>query len=136
MQTGSASSRPVLSQAKNNTTLWIGHLKTDPVDHMGGQTFTCPEEGMVDNIQLYAASVQYPGDIHLSLHEFDKESKIWGPVIAESNLLVQKTDQQQWIRFNLPALQLKKTGSYAFRVQTDNAMIGLGEAVCGNQCPF
>ncbi|MEI9807647.1 MAG: hypothetical protein WDO16_07060 [Bacteroidota bacterium] len=56
MQTMKNSSRPrpVLSQAQNNTTLWIGHLKTDPTDHFAGQTFRCPDAGQLDNIQLYS----------------------------------------------------------------------------------
>ena len=35
----SSHSRPVLSQAQNNTTLWIGHLKPHAHDHLAGQTF-------------------------------------------------------------------------------------------------
>ena len=136
MQTQPLSSRPVLSQAKNNTTLWIGHLKTDPIDHIAGQTFTCPTEGVMDNIQLYASAVQCPGDIQLSLHEFDVKSKTWGPAIAEANLEVEKADQQKWIRFGLPALPLKKESHYGFRLHTKNSMIGLGEASSGNQSPF
>jgi hypothetical protein len=128
--------RPVITQAENNTTLWIGHLQTDPTDHFGGQTFTCPEAGQLDNIQLYAASVQYPGEIQLTLHEFDASSKTWGPSIGESSVQVQKTDHNKWIRFSLPPLQLKQATTYGFRVLTGNAMIGLGEAACDNQHPF
>ena len=73
MQTLKKSSHPhpVLSQAQNNTTLWIGHLQTDPTDHFAGQTFNCPAEGQLDNIQLYSAAVQHGGDVVLTLHEFD-----------------------------------------------------------------
>ena len=126
----------LLSQAKNNTTLWIGHLQADPNDHFAGQTFTCTSEGRLDNIQLFAETVQRPCDIQLSLHEFDNGSKTWGPAIGESNLEVEKSDQQQWIRFPLPALHLKKEATYGFRVHTDNGMVGLGEAVTSNQSPF
>lgn len=128
--------RPVLTQAENNTTLWIGHLQTDPTDHFGGQTFTCPAEGKLDNIQLYAAAVQYPGDIQLTLHEFDEASKTWGPAIGESSCTVEKKDNQRWIRFSLPPLQLNKSATYGFRVYTSNAMVGLGEAACDNRHPF
>ena len=128
--------RPVISQAENNTTLWIGHLQTDPTDHYGGQTFTCPSDGQLDNIQLYASSIQYPGEIQLTVHEFDPETKTWGPSLAESSLEVKKDDHEKWIRFHLPSLQLNKASTYGFRVHTSNAMIGLGEAVCDNQNPF
>lgn len=129
-------SRPILTQTENNTTLWIGHLHSDPTDHFGGQTFTCPAEGFLDNIQLYAATVQYPGVIHLTLHEFDISSKTWGASIGRSSVNVQKDDREKWIRFSLPPLQLNKATTYGFRVHTSNAMIGLGEAATGTQHPF
>jgi hypothetical protein len=128
--------KPVLTQAENNTTLWIGHLQSDPTDHFGGQTFTCPADGQLDNIQLYAAAIQYPGDIQLTLHEFDPDSKSWGPAIGESSLNIGKADHQKWIRFSLPPVHLKKAATYGFRVYTTNAMVGLGEAACNNQHPF
>lgn len=128
--------RPVLTQAENNTTLWIGHLQTDPTDHYGGQTFTCPAEGQLDNIQLYASAVHYPGELQLSLHEFDENNKTWGPSLAEAGVEVQQTDRHKWIRFSLPAVPLKKGSTYAFRVHASNAMVGLGEAACDNQHPF
>ncbi len=128
--------RPVLTQVENNTTLWIGHLHTDPTDHFGGQTFTCPAEGQLDNIQLFASAVQYPGDIQLSLHEFDPINKTWGPSLGQCTLAVEKEDHHKWIRFSLPTLELKKQSTYGFRVKTNNALVGLGEAVCDNQHPF
>jgi hypothetical protein len=128
--------RPVITQAENNTTLWIGHLESDPTDHYGGQTFTCPAEGQLDNIQLYTASIYYPGDIQLTLHEFDAVTKTWGPSIAESTIEVRRTDDHKWIRFSLPPLHLNKAATYGFRVHTSNAMVGLGEAAADNRHPF
>ena len=128
--------RPVLTQMENNTTLWIGHLQTDPNDHFGGQTFTCPAEGLLDNIQLFAATVHYPGDMQLSLHEFDPVNKTWGPSLALCVMPVHKEDDHQWIRFPFPVLELKKLSTYGFRIKTSNALIGLGEAACDNQHPF
>src|SRR5882672_5055758 len=122
------SARSILAQAERNTTLWIGHLDSDPTDHFGGQTFTCPDGGQLDNIQLYATSVQYPGEIHLTLHEFDVASKNWGPTIGQSTVTICKEDDHQWIRFILPTLELKKAATYGFRIHTNNAMVGIGEA--------
>src|SRR5215470_11126259 len=69
---------PVITQIENNTTLWIGHLQSDPTDHFAGQTFTCPASGDLSNIQVYSAVVHNPGQIMLSLHAFDEETKSWG----------------------------------------------------------
>lgn len=123
-------------QPQNNTTFWIGHLQADPTDHFGGQTFTCPSEGMLDNIQLYASVIPTPGDIQLSLHEFDAVTKTWGRPIAETSLQVHKSDDRSWLRFSLPSIHLDKAITYGFRLHTSNAMIGLGEAASDNRHPF
>ncbi|MBO9657306.1 MAG: hypothetical protein J7527_00620 [Chitinophagaceae bacterium] len=128
--------KPVLTQAENNTTLWIGHLQTDPTDHFGGQTFTCPDQGQLDNIQLFASAVQYPGNIQLSLHEFDPVNKTWGPSLGQCVTSVKKEDTHSWIRFALPTLELKKLTTYAFRVTAKDALVGFGEAACDNLHPF
>src|SRR5450432_2694913 len=73
--------RPVLTQVENNTTLWIGHLQTDPTDHFAGQTFKCPSAGQLDNIQVYSSTVHQPGHVVLTMHEFDVNTKTWGPAI-------------------------------------------------------
>jgi hypothetical protein len=141
MQTSKNSShplhvRPVISQAQNNTTLWVGHLKTDPTDHFAGQTFKCPDEGQLDNIQIYSSAVQYGGEVVLTLHEFDPASKKWGSAIGSSTVEVRSGDDDKWIRFALPQVQLRKDASYGFRVQTRNALVALGEAASGNKHPF
>ena len=69
---------PVISQAQNNSTHWIGHLQTDPTDHFAGQTFACPSEGQLDNIQLYSSAVQNGGEVVMTLHEFDPRYKKMG----------------------------------------------------------
>lgn len=132
----SSHTRPVITQTQNNTTLWIGHLKNDPRDHFAGQTFNCPSSGTLDNIQVYSAAVHSPGDVELTLHEFDNASKAWGNAIAESRIHIEKSDNSKWIRFDLPEVQLKHGTTYGFRLQTKNAMIGLGEAATGTQEPF
>lgn len=128
--------QPVLSQAQNNTTLWVGHLQTDPIDHFAGQTFICPAEGQLDNIQLYSSTVQTAGEVVLTVHEFDTHTKNWGPAIGSSTLEVQKNDNSKWIRFGLPPVALHKDATYGFRVQSHSAMIGLGEAATGTKQPF
>lgn len=136
MQTTKPSSHPILSQTQNNTTLWIGHLETDPNDHFAGQTFTCPAEGLVNNIQVYSSTVHQPGDIALTLHEFDAATRTWGPAIGDATMFLQKGDDARWVRFYLQPVSLKKDGSYGFRLKTDNAMIGIGEAASASKQPF
>ena len=132
----SSHTRPVLTQAQNNTTRWVGHLQTDTTDHFAGQTFLCPAGGQLDNIQLFSSAVQCAGEVVLTMHEFDTSSKIWGPSIGSSTLEVQRGDNARWIRFDLPPLQLQKDATYGFRVHANKAMVALGEAATGTKQPF
>jgi hypothetical protein len=136
MQTEKHSSHPLLSQTENNSTLWIGHLQTDPTDHFAGQIFKCPAEGLVNNIQVYSSTVHQPGEMQLTLHEFDTITKTWGPAIGNASRFLQLGDTARWIRFGLQPVSLKKEIMYGFRLQTNDALIGIGEAATGNKKPF
>src|SRR5678816_4884048 len=83
METRNRSSRPrpLITQVQNNTTLWIGHLQTDPTDHFAGQTFRCPSSGNLDNIQVFSAAVQNRGQLTLSLHSFDPRTSRGDPFL-------------------------------------------------------
>lgn len=136
MQTINSGSHPVLSQTQNNTTLWIGHLLSDPNDHFAGQTFKCPADGLVNNIQVYSSTVHQPGDVAMTLHEFDPSMKTWGPEIGNATMFFQKGDDARWIRFYLPPVSLRKDLMYGFRLQSNNAVIGIGEAASHARQPF
>lgn len=129
-------SQPVLTQAKTNTTLWIGHLPTHPTDHFGGQTFRCPVEGSLDNIQLFFSAIQYPGKITLTIHEFDNTTKTWGTPIESSDLLVKKDDHDRWVQFDFSYIRLEKDKVYGFRLQSANALVGIGEAESETKSPY
>jgi hypothetical protein len=128
--------RPLLTQAKNNTTLWIGHLKADPTDHFAGQTFQCNTDGLLNNIQIFADAVQTPGEVILSLHLFNPTSKKWGELLCSSKINVQRNDDARWMRFDLPAIQVNSGNSYGFRLETSDAMVAIGEAASQAKHPF
>ncbi len=128
--------RPLITQTQTNTTLWIGHLENDPKDHFAGQTFSCNSSGYLDNIQVYSSAVHNPGEVELTLHEFDPVSNFWGPALGKASQWVEKSDNAKWIRFDLPAIGLNHGSTYGFRLHTSNGMIGLGEAATGNNDPF
>ena len=129
-------SRPVLTQTENNKTLWVGHLKHGINDHIAGQTFTCPSEGILNNIQVYSAAVTRPGELLLTLHEFDTETKTWGPAIGRSNVRMEIKDISRWIHFELEPVALKKNVAYGFRLHAPEAFIGIGEAAHQSKDPF
>lgn len=136
MQTTKSGSRPLLSQTENNTTLWIGHLQTEPNDHVAGQIFQCPSEGLLNNIQVYSSAVHEPGEVSLTVHEFDIRNKTWGPAIGNASQFLQKGDDARWIQFSLQPVLLQKDTMYGFRLESPNALIGIGEAATANKKPF
>lgn len=127
---------PVLSQTEKNTTLWVGHLEADPTEHIAGQTFTCPSGGRLDNIQVYTSSVNHPGELVLSLHEFDPATKTWGPALAETRRQVAVHDEAHWMRFDLEPVQLRENATYGFRLFAPQGLVGIGEAAGGQSNPF
>jgi|GEM_PF-403823 len=133
---GGQGSRPILSQTENNTTLWIGHLTNEANDRLAGQTFSCPSDGLLNNIQVYSSAVTQPGDVLLTLHEFDPAAKTWGPAISQSTLSIERNDVARWLRFELEPVNLQKNSSYGFRLQTEQGIIGIGEAVSHAHKPF
>ncbi len=129
-------SRPLITQTENNTTLWIGHLRSEAMDHFAGQTFKAPSEGIINNIQIYSSTVQQPGEVTLTLYEFDPESRAWGPAIGNSTLNLERVDVSRWIKFDLQPVPLFKNATYGFRLQTQEALIGIGEAASAARQPF
>jgi hypothetical protein len=131
-----AKPRPVITQTENNTTLWIGHLQTDPTDHFGGQTFSCPVEGELDNIQVYSSAVPHGGEMTLTFHSFDAAKKTWGPSIATASVKLERKDAPTWIRFELKSVNLNKHQSYGFRLHAKDALVAIGEAATVTKQPF
>jgi hypothetical protein len=136
MKTIPQGNRPVLTQTENNTTLWVGNLKHGNNDNVAGQTFTCPSEGILNNIQIYSDTVSRPGDLLLTLHEFDASTRIWGPAIGQSTVQMERADKSRWIRFELEPVTLKQNVAYGFRLQAPKALIGIGESVHESKRPF
>lgn len=131
-----AAIKPVLTQTASNTTLWVGHSQTDPADHYGGQTFVCPDQGQLDNIQLLATAVPVAGELLLTLHAFDAELRSWGPVLAQVSRVVDADDRNNWLSFSMPSIALEKGYCYGFRIQARKGLVALAEAACDNKHPF
>ena len=129
-------SRPVITQTLNNTTLWVGHLQTDPNDHFAGQTFECPATGELNNIQIFSSAVHRPGEMLLTVHAFDAATKAWGPALVSSSVEIDRNDSSKWLRFDLPSVVLQKGETYGFRLQAKDAFVAVGEAASGILNPF
>lgn len=127
---------PALEQLHRNTSLWIGHMNSGPADHLAGQTFQCPEEGLLKKIQVYSVAVSHPGKMILTLHEFDKQKKNWGQVLSSSEIEVDEADADNWVQFPIEAVQLHKGNNYGFRLKSPDTLVAIGEAAWPNKYPF
>lgn len=137
MKTGQ-NNRPlkvVVQQVTNNTTAWMGHRLQPSEDLIAGQTFTCPAEGDVETIEIFSSLVIRPGHAQMTLHSFDPDTKKWGPVLLSSSVDIDKNDSGKWIAFPQNGLHLQKGNSYGFRLQSDDMLLGIGEAAGVSAAP-
>lgn len=130
-------SQSPLEQPVKNTSLWVGHLNADSADHFAGQTFQCPKEGELKEIQVFSDMVSHPGKLALTIREFDKESKQWGQVLSTSVINVDGNDTKNWMHFQFDALPLHKDITYGFQLKAEEeALVAIGEAVWPSKTPF
>ena len=127
---------PALKQLHKNTSLWVGHINDDQPDHAAGQTFQCPDNGDLDEIQVYSIIVTRPGHMILTLHEFDKQNKQWGRPISSSEIEVDVNDADHWIKFPVSTTYLNKDLTYGFQIKSPDTMVALGEAAWPSKTPF
>ena len=124
----------IVTQSTHNTTSWIGHHKTDPIDNKRGQTFLAPLEADLEAIEVFTSLVTHPGEMALTVHYFDETSKNWGPALASASIHLDCDDTGNWKSVHIAGLHLKKGAYYGFRLECPNSYIGLGEAIfsCSN----
>lgn len=118
----------VVQQITNNTTSWIGQHNGEKANRISGQTFTCPTEGDLDCIEVLSTHVAHKGAVDLSIHTFNPENRCWGPELGSSTVEFNRSNTGKWISFPLKGLHLQKGMTYAFRLKSENALVGVGEA--------
>lgn len=118
----------ILTQPIHTTTSWIGHQKTEKVDHKIGQTFLSPAEADLDSIELFISLVTQPGKMAMTVHHFDESSKNWGPALRTASINLDCTDSGNWKSLNIAGAHLKEGGYYGIRLECLETYIGLGEA--------
>jgi hypothetical protein len=129
--------RPTIEQTNHNATIWIGHSAIDNKETLCGQTFVASTGGDLESIEVFSSMVTNPGNVVLTLHNFDPQQRTWGPVIGSANVEVNNTTFEKWVRFNIPGLHLEKGKTYGFRLACSNSFMGVGEAAGSHaQPPF
>lgn len=124
-----------MEQTIANSTSWIGHRKSDHKVIVGGQTFMANREGLLEDIAIFSSVIGQPGEMKMTLHQFDPQQQSWGPALSAASLNVNKEHTGQWVSFKLNGLQLSKGSSYGFRLESPDTFIGIGEAAGSHQQP-
>lgn len=129
MKTGNKNPRhfAAVQQVTNNATSWIGHRR-DNEDVISGQTFVAPKEGDLEAIEVFSAIVTKPGNVTMTLHNFDTEQKSWGPALGSSSVAIDSNEAGKWLAFAIPGMHLDKGKSYGFRLESPDTFMGVGEA--------
>ncbi|MEO7308282.1 MAG: hypothetical protein ABIR78_10745 [Ferruginibacter sp.] len=121
--------RAVVQQTTNNTTCWIGHFTGESKSRISGQTFTCPDDGDLDCIEVFSSHVTNDGPVDLTVYSFNPETKAWGASLGTSKVEFSNSSTGNWISFPLHGIHLQKGMTYGFRLQSEAGLIGVGEAV-------
>lgn len=109
---------------------WVGHCKNG-VDYYAGQTFRAPAYGLLKSIELFSSVVYGSADATLSVYEFDAINFTWKKKRAETTKSITKAQESQWIKFNLPDVEVDKDKYYAFKICCTGAgMLAIAE------CPW
>lgn len=109
---------------------WVGNCKNG-IDYYAGQTFCAPAQGVLKSIKLFSSLVYGSTDATLSVYEFDVINYMWKEKRAEATKLITKAQESQWIEFDLPEVEVKKNGYYAFKLSCKGSgMLAIAE------CPW
>ena len=127
--------RAIIEQVNHDATIWIGHSGSDNKEILCGQTFVAPSEGELEGIEVFSSMVTNPGNMVMTLHNFDPELRTWGPTIGSASIDLNNTNIEKWVKFHIPGMRLNKGKTYGFRLACPNSYIGVGEAAGSHAHP-
>lgn len=117
----------IAEQTEHNVTGWVGHRPGPLRDISRGQTFKSAREAVINRVEVFTELVMKPGTVTLTLHNFDPESKTWGPELTKVTANLTPENAGSWLGFEVPKLQVVKDGSYGFRIESGDSYFGVGE---------
>src|SRR5258705_4116267 len=115
--------RAVVQQTTNNATSWIGHISGETKNRIGGQTFTCPDDGDLDCIEVISSHVTNDGPVDLSIYTFNPETKTWGPLLGTSKVEFNRNNTGRWISFPFNGIRLQRGITYGFRLKSEGGLV-------------
>jgi hypothetical protein len=115
---------------------WLGNCKNG-IDYYAGQTFTAPVTGTLKRIQLYASVVYGTSDATLSIYHFNATANTFGLKLTETSRQLSKANENQWIEFLLPEIEVNQDEQYAFKIScTGTGMLAIAECPWNTPNPY
>lgn len=109
---------------------WVGHCQNG-INYFAGQTFVAPASGIIKRISLFSSIVYGNTSADLTIYEFDNVNHTWKQKRAEAKKFVSKAMEGHWIDFEIPAMEVNKNSSYAFKLSCNSGgMLAIAE------CPW
>jgi hypothetical protein len=118
-----------VEQVNNQITSWIGNGSGEMKNIAGGQTFIATTEGILESIEVFSNIVSNPGIVKMTFHQFDPLQRIWGPALCTTDVEFSQNSTGNWVVFPMEGVHLTRGASYGFKMQSVDALIGVGEAV-------
>jgi len=126
---------PITGQTVNNATGFVGHMPGDDKSISRGQTFILNEEQDIDAIEIFSNIVTRPGHLVMTLYNFDPYQNTWGNPFSSCMVEVGYEDSEKWIEFDFPHIHLEKGRTYGFSLESDDSLVGVGEAAASVEQP-
>ncbi|MEP6513193.1 MAG: hypothetical protein ABJA79_04960 [Parafilimonas sp.] len=126
----------VIGNARKGHHYWIGYMG-DGIDHFAGQTFKIHRPGILKTISIFPEMIVGETDALLSVFEFNEAGHEWKEKKTEKHLMLDKSMQNQWIRFDINDMMLDDKKQYAFKISCNHGgMMAIAEGPWAEKDPY
>lgn len=122
---------PVAVQTGNNSTGWIGDMPGSEEHFIKGQTFKPDKDGALCYIDVFPNIIPRKAKVMMTIYDFDSDKDHWGNSMGATTMQMNSIDSGKWVSFEFAGLTLEKGKTYGFKLDVEDAYIGMGEA-CGS----
>lgn len=115
---------------------WVGQT-LDGIDHFAGQSFKSSKKGTLRKISIFPEMIIGKTDALLSVFEFDEAGHLWNEKKAECTLMLDNSQANQWVSFDLENMQMDNSKQYAFKLSCkEGGMMAVAECPWTSKDPY
>ena len=114
-----------LSEEDHNMICWLGQ-------QMAGQVFQAQGNGFIKSVSVLPEVIGHDGELVMTLHRFNPETKIWEAVLAQAAKQITTGMADQWQQFSFDTIQVAAGQWYGFKLQYTGGQLALAEGARKN----